>query len=487
MERKVLATERSTPTPAKAREIWDSTPAKVRERAVEKYQVLRAAGVIPQQTPDQEAIARVMLLDKTPRPSLVAKYTEEAARLTFRRLKEYDVESGKWEDWCKRLKGALDPSIEDAQAILLARRLMGYEACKRADLLEGHYDTLDDFLLAVGTWFQTHQDEITRLRKFDVYRQQESEKGHKWFKRYMRGFALFGDKSWPQPERMKDFLRKSQQKLITMLTRDKVKTLNGVLFCLKGNGEISDDEDFEGASKASALVTKASDNFCTNCNRSGHTAEKCWLCLLCKKKGHKADQCPLAQPSSRIEPRLSCLFCGEAHLMSACPSWLQREARMLMACAGPTSRQEEAREERPRRENPSRKKGGGGGKGCRNCASLDHSLRQCPTVICHKCKKEGHIATDCKKDEPRARFGRCGNCGRNHDTKDCRFDGDCNRCDKKGHIGRLCKTKPKASVYALRASADRDDKRDANEAQLDLADLEQGKRPRLHMGVEADS
>src|SRR5688500_17000301 len=69
---------------------------------------------------------------------------------------------------------------------------------------------------------------------------------------------------------------------------------------------------------------------------------------------------------------------------------------------------------------------------CSNCGKNGHRMKNCPTIICRKCERRGHITVDCPIK------GGCHNCGkRSHSSYFCPKV-KCYTCKKYGHTARKC-------------------------------------------------
>ena len=113
----------------------------------------------------------------------------------------------------------------------------------------------------------------------------------------------------------------------------------------------------------------------------------------------------------------------------------------------------------------------GGGRGCHNCGSLEHQVRNCPTATpkkfkCYGCQREGHKRSECpeaarkggggeeKKKEPY----QCWRCGESdHAFHACPVDKNavkCEECGQMGHVKVVCRQRKegmKRSVDATKA------------------------------------
>ena len=270
---------------------WEQLPPSVRAAAEQKYETIRAL-LQNDLTDEKIAELKLSLANRKDDPTLMVS-SKETAKAAMRAIKHFDVMTGKWEEWSKACVKALSKHAEAdlAEAVESAKILMGPEAAKRADLLEGGYESLQAFLEAMGSTFEVKEDAINKGSKMVGLEQKWGEKGTTWFRRYIDVWTKYGDRAWTKEMRLTDFMQRTKPECRTLLKRDKVDDILRVLECFTDHGDPAPRDDSSNATtEVKALVTSAERQECKQCGKI-HQGE-CWSCTLRSEKGHRARFCP---------------------------------------------------------------------------------------------------------------------------------------------------------------------------------------------------
>ncbi|EME83300.1 uncharacterized protein MYCFIDRAFT_136456, partial [Pseudocercospora fijiensis CIRAD86] len=159
---------------------------------------------------------------------------------------------------------------------------------------------------------------------------------------------------------------------------------------------------------------------CSNCQQLGHIAKNCEqekqepagkvviTCAVCNAEGHRARDCT----QERKSDKRGCKNCGsEDHMVKECPT---KAPDVCRNCGEEGHRKTECTNERQMQ--------------CRNCDKWGHASRDCPEpknmdkVQCRNCDEFGHNSRDCPQPTDWSRV-------------------ECSNCHEKGHTYKRC-TKP---------------------------------------------